>query len=169
MCQVQPQNRAQFAQVSGVGDRKLSQYGDTFIAEILAFRLEHGLPINGGSEPVREVVNIKLPAVTPNVGNTHLETLRLYREGMKPMDIAEARNLRIGTVLTHLADLLESGQAVDLDRLVAPERQQEIVTVMKQVGDLSLSTVREKLGDTYGYDEIRLVRAWWRSQNSVEF
>jgi ATP-dependent DNA helicase RecQ len=169
MCQIQPQNRAQFAQVSGVGDRKLSQYGDTFIAEILSFRLEHGLPINSGSEPVREIVNIKLPAVTPNVGNTHLETFRLYREGMKPMDIAEARNLRIGTVLTHLADLLESGQAVDLDRLVAPERQQEIVTVMRQVGDLSLSTVREKLGDAYGYDEIRLVRAWWRSQNNVEF
>jgi ATP-dependent DNA helicase RecQ len=169
MTQIQPQNRAQFAQVSGVGDRKLSKYGDVFIAEILAFRADNGLPIQGEAAPIREIVNIKLPDTTPNVGNTHLETFRLYNEGLKPGDIAEARNIRIGTVLTHLSDLLETGQAVDLDRLITPERQQEIITVIQSVGDLSLSTIRDKLGDTYGYDEIRLVRAGWRSHNTVDF
>jgi ATP-dependent DNA helicase RecQ len=169
MTQLQPQNRAQFVQVSGVGDSKLSKYGEVFIAEILAFRAEKGLPIQGEAAPVREIVNIKLPDATPNLGNTHLETLRLYKEGLRPSDIAEARNIRLGTVLTHLADLLETGQPIDLDRLVSPERQQDIITVIQSVGDLSLSTIRDKLGDAYGYDEIRLVRAWWRSQNQVDF
>jgi ATP-dependent DNA helicase RecQ len=164
MCQTQPQNRAQFAQVSGVGDRKLSQYGDVFIAEIIEWREENSLPVNGEAAPVREIVNIKLPDATPNIGSTHLETFRLYQQGQTPSDIADSRNLRIGTVLTHLTDLLESGQAVDIDRLVSPERQQEILTAIKSRGDLSLSTIREALGDAYGYDEIRLVRAWSRSR-----
>jgi ATP-dependent DNA helicase RecQ len=168
MAELQPQNRAQFATVSGVGDRKLSQYGDTFIQEILNFREENGLPINGDREPVREIVNIKLPDITPNIGNTHLETLRYHQQGLKLAEIAETRNLRIGTVLTHLSDLLENGHAVDLDRLVPPERQQAVITAMKAVGDLSLSTIREKLGERYGYDEIRLVRSWWRSLSSSQ-
>ncbi|MBE9032160.1 DNA helicase RecQ [filamentous cyanobacterium LEGE 11480] len=162
MSRSQPQNREQFAQVSGVGSRKLAQYGDTFIAEIIEFREDNGLPIGGDAATVREIVDIKLPDMTPNVGNTHLETLRLQQQGMKPADIAETRDLRFGTVLGHLADLLETGYQVDLDQLVSPERQQAIITAIGVVGDLSLSSIREKLGDTYGYDEIRLVRAWWR-------
>jgi ATP-dependent DNA helicase RecQ len=51
---------------------------------------------------------------------------------------------------------------VDIDQLVSPERQQAMITAIGIVGDLSLSSIREKLGETYGYDEIRLVRAWWR-------
>jgi ATP-dependent DNA helicase RecQ len=162
MSQNQPQNRAQFAEVSGVGSRKLSQYGDTFIGEIIAFREENGLPIGGEGIPVREIVNIKLPDMTPTIGGTHLETLRLHQQGMKANDIAEARNLRFGTILTHLAELLETGSPVDIDQLVSPERQQAVITAIGVVGALSLSSIREKLGETYGYDEIRLVRAWWR-------
>jgi ATP-dependent DNA helicase RecQ len=168
MSQSQPQNRAQFAEVSGVGSRKLSQYGDTFMAEIIAFREENGLPIGRTDAPVREIVNIKLPDMTPTIGSTHLETLRLHQQGMKPNDIAESRNLRFGTILSHLAELLETGSSVDIDQLVSPERQQAIITAIGVVGDLSLASIREKLGDTYGYDEIRMVRAWWRHHHKVE-
>jgi ATP-dependent DNA helicase RecQ len=161
MSQSQPQNRAQFAEVSGVGSRKLSQYGDVFLTEILEFREEHGLPI-GGDQPVREIVDIKLPEMTPNIGQTHLETLGLHQQGIKPREIAETRNLRLGTILGHLTELLEMGYPVDLDRLVPPERQQAVITAIGIVGALSLSSIREKLGDSYGYDEIRLVRSWWR-------
>jgi ATP-dependent DNA helicase RecQ len=164
MAEIQPQNRTQFAQISGVGDRKLSQYGDTFIAAIIEFREENDLPIDPSNAPVREIVNIKLPETKANIGTTHLETLGCHQRGLNPNDIAEARNLRIGTVLTHLSDLLENGYGVDLDKIIPPERQQAILTAIQVVGDLSLSTIREKLGDTYGYDEIRLVRSWWRSK-----
>lgn len=162
MSQRQPQTQAQLAEISGVGSRKLAQYGETFLAEIMEFREEHGFPIEG-----REIVHIQLPNRTPNIGQTHLETMRLHQQGMTPRDICESRDLRLGTVLGHLAELLETGQAIDLDQLVSPERQQAIMTAIGVVGDLSLSSIREKLGNTYGYDEIRLVRAWWRHHHQV--
>jgi ATP-dependent DNA helicase RecQ len=40
MAQQQPQNRGQFLHISGVGDRKLSLYGDQFLSEIQAFRAD---------------------------------------------------------------------------------------------------------------------------------
>ncbi len=44
MAQLQPQTFTQFAQISGVGSRKLSQYGDVFLDEIRAFREERDCP-----------------------------------------------------------------------------------------------------------------------------
>jgi len=43
MAQKQPQTTAEFAAITGVGSRKLSQYGDIFTAEIRNFREEEGL------------------------------------------------------------------------------------------------------------------------------
>jgi ATP-dependent DNA helicase RecQ len=163
MAQLQPQNRAQFAQLSGVGDRKLAQYGEIFIAEILAFRDEHGLSNDQANDP-REIIPIPLPQSSPlaRLGDTHQRTLELYQQGLKPADIAAARDLRLGTILSHLSDLLESGERIEIDRLVAPERQVAIVAAIRSGGELSLSAIRDRAGEGYGYDEIRLVRAWWR-------
>ncbi len=168
IAQRQPRNRAQFAQISGVGDKKLVLYGDIFIQEILNYREEEGLPNDG---PIPK----ELPAAPPttqtlpaNVTGTHLKTYELHKDGVKPADIADGRNLRLGTIQSHLADLLENGYDVDLDRLVSPERQQAILAVIPQVQYQSLRTVRDRLGDDYGYDEIRLVLAWWKTQQKDE-
>jgi len=42
MAQKQPQNLTEFAQISGVGSRKLEQYGEKFTAEIRAYRQDQG-------------------------------------------------------------------------------------------------------------------------------
>jgi ATP-dependent DNA helicase RecQ len=168
IAQRQPRNRAQFAQISGVGDKKLVLYGDTFIQEILNYREEEGLP-NDGPIP-KELPPAPPPTQTlpANVTGTHLKTYELHQDGVKPADIADQRNLRLGTIQSHLADLLENGYDVDLDRLVSPERQQAILAVIPQVQYQSLRTVRDRLGDDYGYDEIRLVLAWWKTQQKDE-
>jgi len=43
MARYRPQTRAQFARISGVGDRKLSQYGDIFLTVIRQFCDQYGL------------------------------------------------------------------------------------------------------------------------------
>ncbi|MGG6297941.1 DNA helicase RecQ [Leptolyngbya sp. AN02str] len=163
MAQSQPQNLEQFAKISGVGSHKLRQYGDRFISTIRAYRQERDLPL-------APLVDMELPpmeeAIAPTgpakASQTHLETLKLYQDGYSPFDIAQTRSLRLGTVYDHLSILVEAGYPVDIDALVTPERQQQIQSAIEAVGDLSLKPIREKLGETYDYDEIRLVRAQWR-------
>ncbi len=162
MAQLQPQNAIQFAQISGVGSRKLAQYGDRFIAEILAFRQEKGLPIDQASvsspEPKR-----KKSAPT---GDTRLLTWELYQQGIAPAEIAKRRELQLNTILGHLCELLERGYDVDVNALVAPEDQQTIFNALEKVGDESLSVLREHLGEVYNYGEIKLVRSLWLQQKA---
>lgn len=147
MAQQQPQTIEAFAEISGVGTHKLTQYGDKFVSEIRAFCEEQKLPV-------------PLPA------NTHMVTLQFYQQGLSVEEIAQKRGFSPRTIVTHLSELLEMKQPVDIDRLVSPEQQKLILQAIQTVGADSLKTIREHLGEEYGYEEIQLVRSWWRREKS---
>ncbi|MDX2098624.1 MAG: DNA helicase RecQ [Leptolyngbyaceae cyanobacterium bins.59] len=159
MADRQPQTLAQFAQISGVGSRKLNQYGDIFTQEICAFRQERGLPLQNNDEMV-----VATPAQQSSASYTQLQTLELFQQGLTPSAIAEQRSLRTGTITSHLAELMELGYPIDLTRLIPSDRQATILQAIETLGPDSLATLRENLGEAYGYDEIKLVRAYWHQQ-----
>ncbi len=154
MTQVLPRSRAALGRVSGVGSRKLEQYGEIFLAEINAFCEEQGLVPEAGG-----------PADRPS--STHLVTLQLYTEGQDIDAIAAARNLRRTTIIRHLSELIEAGEAVNLDDFVSRDRQTTIWQGLLKTGGGSLTEVRDLIGEDYTFDEIRLVRgAFWRAQKN---
>ncbi|NET30974.1 MAG: DNA helicase RecQ [Cyanothece sp. SIO1E1] len=163
MAQQRPQTLAAFSRISGVGSRKLAQYGTVFTEQIRAYCKEHGLPVT--PEPETELPPT-LPPPKPTVSETHLVTLQFYQQGLTPAAIAEQRNLRLSTVSDHLARLIEAGHPIDLDALVRSERQVQIRQAIEQVGPDSLRLIREHLGETYDYNEIRLVRAAWQQEDA---
>jgi ATP-dependent DNA helicase RecQ len=159
MARQRPQNRAQFAEITGVGSRKLTQYGDTFLTEIRAFCQEHGL----SASPPSPLPPPSPPSPT-SPSFTQLQTLELFQQGMNPAEIAGQRNLRIGTVLSHLVELVEMGYDINLEDLVASDRREKIVAAIQVVGTASRRTIYDYLEARYGYDEIHLVLAWWKQQ-----
>ena len=164
MAKRQPQTLEQFANISGVGSRKLQQYGEAFTTVIRTYREEKGLP----TAPAFPTPAAMLSNAAPTAPNyTQLVTLELYQKGLKPGEIAEQRNLRLNTVMTHLAELLERGEAIEIDRLLLSDRKEKIIQAIKIVGVISLRGIRDYLGEVYGYDEIRLVQAWWRRQEQT--
>lgn len=162
MATLQPQTFAQFAKISGVGSRKLAQYSDPFIAEVRAFRAERGLPLQTETGAIPQPTPPIAP--TTRASETQLQTLSLYQEGLEPAEIAERRSFRLSTIMSHLAELLELGYPIDLDDLVPLDRQDKIMHAINTVGPDALGSIREYLGEVYGYDEIRLVRSRWRRE-----
>ncbi|QIR41507.1 DNA helicase RecQ [Tolypothrix sp. PCC 7910] len=156
MAQVQPTTLSEFAKLSGVGSHKLAQYGDKFLAEIRAYRQEQGV--------IDVVVNEKPAFGFRLPSTTELLTLQLHQRGLSVAEIAEKRNIRSSTVVGHLVDLIENNQPVDLNQLVPLEKQKKIWQVLEVLGDISLTPIREQLGENYTYDEIRLVRGRWRRE-----
>ncbi|MBF1991772.1 DNA helicase RecQ [Fischerella thermalis] len=155
MAQVKPQTKDAFSQLSGVGSHKLNQYGDKFIAEIRAYCQEH---------------NAQEPKLNPtssltSVSATALQTLLLYQQGLSVSEIAEKRNLRPTTIFSHLCDLIEKNQPIDINHLVPLEKQQKILQVLEILGDIALTPIKEYLGDNYSFEEIRLVRSQWRKKS----
>jgi ATP-dependent DNA helicase RecQ len=145
MAQIRPQTIADFANLSGVNEHKAQQYGDSFISAILEFTAQHQLPVS-------------LPS------KSQMLTLQLHQQGLSVAEIAQQRGFAVSTITGHLSELLEMNQPVALNKLVQADRQQIIIQAIEQVGDASLTTIKETLGDGYSYDELRLVRGWWRNQ-----
>ncbi|WP_416671232.1 DNA helicase RecQ [Egbenema bharatensis] len=164
MAQQQPCTLEAFAKISGVGSYKLSQYGSRFVEEIRAFCEAQGITPRYSS--LEDPAPIELPIDSPPhpvLSRTHFLTLDLYQNGLTPEEIAEKRDLKLSTVYEHLSLLLEAGQAIHLDAIVAPDRQTAIEQAIETVGAVSLRLIRDHLGEQYDYGEIRLVRAKWRS------
>lgn len=158
MAQMQPQSLTEFGKLSGVGDYKLAQYGERFVAEIQTYCQEQGF---SKSTSVAAIPQKNHPTYT------QLTTLDLYMQGLSIEEIALKRNLRIGTILDHLAELISMNQPVDLNSLVPLERQEPILKAIQAVGATSLSKIRDFLGEIYTFDEIRLVRGLWKRENKI--
>ncbi len=165
MAQQRPQSLSHFAKLPGVGRLKLEAYFTVFTNEIRIYCESHNLDM--GLEPEDEPEKEKketvasVPSVNINAPTRRL-TLELYRQGLSIAEIASERNLTSGTVATHLAELIEAGEDVDIERLIPPERQKIIADAWQQVDGNALRPVRDLLGEEYSYDEIRLVRAIMR-------
>ena len=152
MAQRKPQSRSQFAQIPGVGSNKLDLYSEAFINEIRDYRIE--------KTPQRP----KNYTSAGNSGMTNQLTLSLYRQGLSIEEIARQRNLKASTISSHLVELIEAGETIEIDRLVNPERYHVIARAIRQIGDEFLKPVKDFLGDEYAYEEIRLVRALLRTE-----
>lgn len=153
MAQRRPTTLEQFALISGVGSHKLQQYGPSFTAAIRKFCQDHGLETNAAAP----VTVAKAP-----ISARRRQILDLHQQGLSPQQIALDCNLRLGTIYDNLAMLLEAGETVNVDALVPSDRQHTIEGAIAQVGDDSLRLIRDHLGETYDFNEIRLVRSAWR-------
>lgn len=157
MAQIKPKNLDELGKLDGVVSYKLSQYGDKFLAEIQAYLQEQGLQPSTANQVNYTPVN-NFPS------DTELTTLQLYQQGFSIEEIAQKRNIRPTTIIRHLADLIEKNQPVDLSQLVTLEHQQKIWQVLEVLGDIALTPIRDYLGESYSFDEIRLVRGKWRRE-----
>ncbi|MGB3300391.1 MAG: DNA helicase RecQ [Phormidesmis sp.] len=161
MAQNKPQTPEGFSKVSGVGSRKLTQYGETFTQTIRNFCEKNSI-----EETSAEMVITDVYKATPKseIASTHLMTYQMYQSGLALPEIALERDVRLSTINGHISKLIEAGYDIDIDKLVSKERQVVIKNAIAEVGSHSLRNIRELTGETYDYQEINLVRATWEVQ-----
>ncbi len=163
MAQQRPQTREHFANISGVGSSKLAAYFTTFTEEIASYCELHTIPmeITPSIAVKRSTVTVNKPP-TIQAPHSRLQTLTLYEQGRSIEEIAEERGLAQSTITNHLAELIELGEAIDIEPLIPEGHYQNIMDAIEQLGDGALRPLKDFLGDDYSFDEIRLVRAVMR-------
>ena len=148
-----PESEGDFARISGVGEKKLREFGEVFLLEIAAHLLTDPRQIFAEDSFVVPV------AQRSNLGDTARETLRRFRAGDAPAEIASARGLVSGTIYGHLATAIEAGEVIDLAQLINAEAQAEIAAAFKRTGWGNIVGARELLGEKYDYGLLRIFRA----------
>jgi ATP-dependent DNA helicase RecQ len=148
-----PESESDFTRISGVGEKKLREFGEVFLTEIALHLATNPRQIFAEESFVFPV------AQRSSLGDTARETLRRFRAGDSPAEIAAARGLVVGTIYGHLATAIESGEAIDLAQLINAEAQAEIAAAFKRTGWGNIVGARELLGEKYDYGLLRIFRA----------
>jgi ATP-dependent DNA helicase RecQ len=160
MARQYPANEREFSRISGVGASKLRDFAAIFLKEI-ANHLTSNPRLRFEDRRVAEGVN---PQLNQNGGRSRLgdspaSTLRQFRAGLSPEDIAKERGFVLGTILNHLGQAAEAGENIDLARFLTAEEQREIAVAFRAVGWQNIVGARERLGGRYDYGVLRIYRA----------
>jgi len=156
MARFYPASDTEFSRISGVGAKKLQEFGGSFMREIASHLQTNARQI------FAEDSFVEPPAPVPRrsrLTDTVLETLHFFRDGKSVAEVSRIRGLTDGTIYTHLEEAMLAGEAIDVNALVSTDAQHEIAAAFKKRGLGSLGLVVESLGGKYSYGECRLVRA----------
>jgi ATP-dependent DNA helicase RecQ len=149
ICRRQPRSVEELLEISGIGERKAATYGREILAALENFRRGERA---GGAQPQTKPAH---------------ETLRLLREGKTLEEIAQTRGRQLSTVVSMVASLVEMGQIEFQSAWVSAEKQSVIEAACARAGIERLKPAKDILPPEITYDEIRLVVAKIRREQSL--
>ncbi|WP_096200690.1 DNA helicase RecQ [Bacillus sp. FJAT-45350] len=150
MSQVIPLTEEELLYISGVGQNKLEKYGSSFLELLQEFQEKKSTTLN---QPIHSAPK----KTTSSSGQSHLETLELYEQGMSVEEIAKERGLSNTTIINHIIKCNNDGKEVDVKPLVKVEHIKLILDAIREVGAERLKPIKDALPEEVGYEEIRLV------------
>lgn len=148
-----PSDMRELAAIPYFGAKSAEKYG----AEILAVINEYRQDREAGKIKEDEDAAKKI-SLAASGEKTWETTLRLYKEGNSPARIAELRDLTVGTIVSHLARYMDSGE-IDFFKLVTPSHYQRIkewLSAHPFKPELRLTDIRMELGDDISFNDLRL-------------
>ena len=159
MARSYPRSESEFLRIPGVGTKKLADYGEAFLQTISSWLLTH--------EPQSFPDEVKSPRSLPHAKSrttpsaTHLETLRLFRSGKTPGQIAALRDISEKTILQHLVTGIASGELDPSPRdFYTSDEEERIGEAVSKHGLERLAPLHDALSGQISYDKLHLYRAF---------
>lgn len=160
-----PQSTASLLNISGVGQAKLRQYGDTFLAVIKSYCEKHGLKenLNGRAAPnasSKKKRNGEYNTLPPRT----LLIAEAFNAGDTVETLMERHQVTRGTILEHLTQYvmtghqLRGGSELQSLSMVASDQQQAAFAAFDELGPNFLKPVFDKLNGEINYDELKILR-----------
>ena len=154
MARLYPQTEAEFSRISGVGASKLRDFGAQFLEEIGAH-----LRVNPRQIFADDSFKQKpAPPQRSKLTETVIATLHYWRGGRTVEEIAHLREVKPATIYGHLADAVEAGEPLDLNRVMTGDQQTRAAKAFYQFGWGNITGVKDSLPDI-DYGPLRIFRA----------
>lgn len=163
MAHYMPNSLETFGSISGVGATKLDQFGDRFVSLLIDYCDKNDLSprVRSGLRPKKRKRSKRKANADgrPLLSRSLNETKRLFSDGYNIDEIAWERGLAAKTIVVHLEKIGRADPDFNLDSLLpSPDRIMTIESALKSNDTGYLAPVKDLLGDSYSYEEIRMVR-----------
>lgn len=188
MAAVVPRNEYEMRKISGIGEQKWLQYGQEFLDKIEEFLTENpdfvesGAVMQSVSPPPRvvekerekeKVVEKKVVEKVVKESNepkipTQVISYNLFKSGLTIEDIAEQRYLSPVTILSHLVQLYEAGEPIDVFEFVTADEIKQITEGASFLPEpLKLRDLYEFFSEAFSYGKIRFALAYQNKNKEV--
>ncbi|WP_158828672.1 DNA helicase RecQ [Mucilaginibacter lacusdianchii] len=157
-----PQTMQDLGRISGFGEVKLKRYGEQFLEALVSYCQQHNLSSQISSKRVK-AGSSKPKASRPSSGNTQRESFELYRSGKSIAEIAAQRSLSTNTIESHLCSFIQSGE-MGVTEMVPEHKMPAIQNAIESYGAERLAPLKEVLGDSYSYAEIKAMVSWMKRE-----
>lgn len=145
-----PKQLSSLSEISGVGQQKLNEFGQSFLAVIVQYALEHNL--SEKEIPKKEKKN-------EGFGSSIDFTKQLLTQKVSVDEICKQRGLKLSTVVDHIEKIIQMDGSLDISYLYPDkERLLAIKNAYEQSNGWLLTPVKEILGEDFSFDEIKIAR-----------
>lgn len=150
-----PQSIEELRAVYGVGEHKLRQFGEQFLACVRTYCQEEGI------EPTQRTSRT-LPT---SVKRRFEEVGELFKDGRSVAELQATFSVKRNTVLENLERYHRAGHSLDHRRLLEaselePELQRGVLRRLAATNAQMLGPIFEEFGGLVSYDELRLLRLY---------
>ena len=98
---------------------------------------------------------------------TKVVSYELFKLGKNLDEIAETRQFKKATILNHLKFYVETG-VISANEFISNEKIEKILEIRDEIDTLHLTPIKEKLGNSYSYEEIGIVIAEYKFKNNIQ-
>ncbi|MEE9408186.1 MAG: helix-turn-helix domain-containing protein [Polaribacter sp.] len=143
MCDILPRTSTELLEIKGMGKTRVSKYGEQILEVVNTYCKENG--INKLNEQKKED---KKP--------TKQISFELFKSGLSVKNIAKERSLTSGTIESHLASYIPSGD-VDILELIDIKKYKKIIKSIEEAKFKNLTELKEKVDKSFTFMELRMV------------
>ncbi|MCB5270664.1 MAG: DNA helicase RecQ [Candidatus Cloacimonetes bacterium] len=156
MARAYPCDLQSFRAIPGVGDHKLSEYGEAFVKVIADYCEKYEIEPPEPSQVLR-------PEPQKKSQSKSFVVAEYVKEGHNAQEAMLHFGVKLDTIVDHLMIYLEHDGILDYELMqnfypIAPFAFQEISAAFRQLGLEILRPVRDLLQERYSYSELRLAR-----------
>ncbi|MBT7409386.1 MAG: ATP-dependent DNA helicase RecQ, partial [Methylococcales bacterium] len=153
MVRHRPETLTEMNMLTGIGQKKLEQYGQIFLEVVNAF----------SDDSTVKIPLTYTPDYAESQQNSDEMSLQLFLNGLDIDEIAQKRNILRATIVNHLSKAIENGTISSIEVVDIEEKDMQLIedTILSQDDgvDTRLKPVFEFLDGVYDYDTIKCVRA----------
>ena len=156
-----PQSSFRFLAIHGVGERKLAQHGERFLAAIRAYCAERGL-----AERSKPVETVTLTRASTGEKNRSAEVGELFAAGQSVASLQELYGVKQQTITEHLGRCVQAGQTFPAERILplsrlSAEDQNRVLAALAEHGPERLKPIFDAVGGVIAYEELAVMRLYY--------